>query len=53
MRVLVVAMKLISRDPKKRPRDEDDLLELARVADVRTRARLQRDRIFQHSGIRL
>jgi hypothetical protein len=26
-------MKLVSRDPKKRPRDEEDLLALARVAD--------------------
>jgi len=29
----LIAMKLLSRDPKKRPRDEDDLIELARVAD--------------------
>ncbi|MEO8844512.1 MAG: nucleotidyl transferase AbiEii/AbiGii toxin family protein [Kofleriaceae bacterium] len=29
----LVAMKLLSRDPKKRPRDEEDLLALARVAD--------------------
>jgi hypothetical protein len=28
-----LAMKLLSRDPKKRPRDEEDLLALARVAD--------------------
>lgn len=30
----LIAMKLISRDPKKRPRDEEDLLALARVADA-------------------
>lgn len=29
----LIAMKLISRDRKKRPRDEDDLVALARVAD--------------------
>lgn len=30
----LIAMKLISRDPKRRPRDQQDLVELARVADV-------------------
>lgn len=29
----LIAMKLISRDARKRPRDEEDLLALARVAD--------------------
>lgn len=31
-------MKLVSRDAKKRPRDEEDLLALARVADEAARA---------------
>jgi hypothetical protein len=30
----LIAMKLVSRDPKRRPRDQQDLVELARVADV-------------------
>ena len=29
----LIAMKLVSRDPKKRPRDDEDLLALSRVAD--------------------
>ncbi len=29
----LIAMKLISRDPRRRPRDEEDLLALSRVAD--------------------
>lgn len=29
----LIAMKLISRDPKRRPRDQQDLVDLARVAD--------------------
>jgi predicted nucleotidyltransferase len=29
----LIAMKLVSRDPKRRPRDQQDLVDLARVAD--------------------
>jgi hypothetical protein len=31
----LIAMKLVSRDPKRRPRDQQDLVDLARVADDR------------------
>lgn len=31
----LIAMKLVSRDPRRRPRDQQDLVDLARVADER------------------
>jgi len=30
----LIAMKLVSRDPKRRPKDQQDLVELAKVADA-------------------
>jgi hypothetical protein len=37
----LIAMKLVSRDPKRRPRDQQDLVDLAHVADVREWARAE------------
>ncbi len=38
----LIAMKLVSRDARRRPRDEEDLLGLARVADQAEWARAER-----------
>jgi hypothetical protein len=35
----LIAMKLVSRDPKKRPRDQQDLVELGAIADASDWAR--------------